>query len=192
VLVYWPFGLVAVGLVKLVQAARSSERLAGGIFVTVGILLAAEVTLGLNISVDDWWPIAIIALELLIITRSSRRSRRGATPASSEAELSEFSFWSGKVRRSASAAFARADLTAVMGGIELDLRGASAAPTGAVIDVFVMWGGIEIRVPPDWAVSNDVTVLLGGADDHSSGAQDARSRLVVRGLCIMGGIEIKT
>jgi len=191
-LIYWPFGFAAVGLVKIVQARSGAERVAGGIFTAVGLLLAAEITLGWNVSVDDWWPLAIVALGILIITRSSRRARAAASPASSEADLSEFSFWSGKVRRSASAAFGRADLTAVMGGIELDLRGATAAPGGAVIDVFVMWGGIEIRVPPDWAVSNDVTVLMGGADDHSTGAQDASSRLVVRGWCIMGGVEIKT
>ncbi len=191
-LVYWPFGLVAVGLVKVVQASTLSERLAGGLLALVGFLFAAEVTFRWDVSVDDWWPVAIIALGVLILTRSVRRSRETATPASSEARLSEFSFWSGKVRRSASPAFQRADLTAVMGGIELDLRGASTAPSGAVIDVFVMWGGIEIRVPPDWAVSNDVTVLLGGAEDRSSGTQDASSRLVVRGICLMGGIEIKT
>ena len=49
--------------------------------------------------------------------------------------------------------FRRADLTAIMGGVEVDLRGASTGQE-AVIDVFAWWGGIEITVPPDWAVSN--------------------------------------
>ena len=111
-------------------------------------------------------------------------------PADADARVSEFAFWSGKQRRTASPSFERGDLTAVMGGVELDLRGSTTAPGGAVIDVFVMWGGIEIWVPPDWAVANEVTVLLGGAEDRSTGAQDARSRLTVRGFCIMGGIEI--
>jgi hypothetical protein len=165
---------------------------AGGLLIVVGSLLAAEHVFGWNVSVEDWWPLALVAFGILLITRSTRRSRRDGEPATTEGRLSEFSVWSGKVRRVTSPAFQRADLTAVMGGIELDLRGATAAPAGAVIDVFIMWGGIEISVPPDWAVSNDVLVLMGGAEDHSSGSQDARSRLVVRGFCLMGGIEIKT
>ena len=88
--------------------------------------------------------------------------------------------------------FRRGDLTAIMGGIELDLRGASTANGEAVIDLFVMWGGIEIWVPPDWAVSNEVGLLMAGAEDKSTGTQAARHRLVVRGFAIMGGVEIKT
>jgi radical SAM superfamily enzyme YgiQ (UPF0313 family) len=81
----------------------------------------------------------------------------------------------------------RADLTAIMGGVEVDLRGASTGGQEAVIDVFAWWGGIEITVPPDWAVSNQVVVFMGGVDDSSSGTQDARNRLVVRGFVVMGG-----
>lgn len=190
VLIYWPLGVVAVGLVKFVQATGTSGRVAGGVIASVGLLLTAQETLGWNVSVDDWWPIALIVLGVLILTRSSGRAMSEAVPAAADAQVSEFAFWAGKVRRTASPAFQRADLTAVMGGVELDLRGATAAPGGAVIDVFVMWGGIEIWVPPDWAVSNEVMVLMGGADDKSTGAQDARSRLTVRGFCVMGGIEI--
>jgi hypothetical protein len=148
VLIYWPLGIVAVGLVKVVQASGTSGRLAGGLLTAVGLLLTAQETLGWNVSVEDWWPLALIALGVFILTRSADRSRPDTPPATPDAQVSEFAFWSGKVRRTASAAFQRADLTAVMGGVDLDLRGATAAPGGAVIDVFAMWGGIEIWVPP--------------------------------------------
>ena len=100
--------------------------------------------------------------------------------------------WACKQRRVSSTTFRHADLTAIMGGIELDLRQAATANGEAVVDLFVMWGGVEIWVPPDWAVSNQVGLLMGGAEDKSSGTQDARHRLVVRGFVLMGGIEIKT
>lgn len=189
ILRWWPLGLVAVGLLKLVQANGASGRLAGGVLSAFGLLLLADETLGWDVNAEDWWPLALVAFGALLLVRSG--GRRGvAEPADADTRLSEFAFWSGKVRRTASAAFQRADLTAVMGGVELDLRGSTAAPGGAVVDVFVMWGGIEIWVPPDWAVSNEVSVLMGGAEDKSTGAQDARNRLTVRGFCIMGGIEI--
>ena len=54
----------------------------------------------------------------------------------------------GVIRRSNSQTFEGADLTAVMGGCEIDLRQASMAPGGeAVIDVFAFWGGIDVKVP---------------------------------------------
>ena len=88
---------------------------------------------------------------------------------------SEFAIWSGMQRRVASPAFRRAELTAIMGGIEVDLRQAGTENGEAVIDVFVMWGGIEITVPPDWAVSNQVTPIMGGAEDKSTGTQQAQT-----------------
>jgi hypothetical protein len=116
----------------------------------------------------------------------------GVAGSSTEESLTEVAFWAGKQRRVASASFRRGDLTAVMGGIELDLRAAGTATGEAIIDVFVMWGGIEIWVPPDWAVVNKVGVLMAGVEDKSTGTQDARNRLIVRGFVVMGGLEIKT
>jgi hypothetical protein len=115
-----------------------------------------------------------------------------AGPATSESTLSEFAMWAGKQRRVASTTFRHADLTAIMGGIELDLRQAATVNGEAVVDLFVMWGGVEIWVPPDWAVSNQVGLLMGGAEDKSTGTQDARHRLTVRGFVLMGGVDIKT
>jgi predicted membrane protein len=190
VLRYWPLGLVAVGLLKLLQSTGASGRMAGGLLLLFGLLLSAENVLGWNVEIEDWWPLALVGVGLLIVSRAFARGPALAGPASAGERVSEFAIWSGKVRRNASPAFQRADLSAIMGGVELDLRGATAAPGGAVIDVFVMWGGVEIWVPPDWAVNNEVVVLMGGAEDKTAGRQDARNRLTVRGLCIMGGIEI--
>ena len=112
--------------------------------------------------------------------------------AMNDVSVSEVAVWAGKQRRVAESSFRRADLTAIMGGVELDLRAAGTASGEAVIDVFVMWGGIEIWVPPGWAVVNKVGVLMGGVEDKSTGTQDARHRLIVRGFVVMGGMEIKT
>jgi len=189
VLRYAPLGLVAVGLLKVVQSNGTSGRLAGGLLTFFGLLLSAEWILYWDVRVQDWWPLVLVALGLVIVTRALRGRTEG-DPEASQARVSEVAVWSGKVRRISSPAFQRADLTAVMGGVELDLRGASTAPNGAVIDVFVMWGGVEIWVPPDWSVANEVVVIMGGAEDKSTGVQDARNRLTIRGFCIMGGVDI--
>ena len=195
VLRFWPLGVVLAGFVKFVQSETTSGRMVGGLIMVVGTVWTADSVFGWPIDVGDLWPMALIALGLVIISRAVRDtgSAAGDGPAATggDASLSEFAIWAGKQRRNASPNFRRADLTAVMGGVELDLRGASTATGEAVIDVFVMWGGVEIWVPPDWAVSNQVGLLMGGAEDQSTGTQDARHRLIVRGFVVMGGLEIK-
>ena len=208
ILRFWPLGLVLIGALKLFRPAEQSGRVFGGLLMLVGLGFTAEFVFGWPIDFDDWWPVVLIAIGGVILWRARGLGSTGATfgagsytdvtvegmpePVTQEQRLSEFATWSGKQRRVASSNFRQADLTAIMGGIELDLRGASTATGEAVVDVFVMWGGIEITVPPDWAVSNDVTVLMGGAEDKSTGTQEAKHRLIIRGFCLMGGLEIKT
>jgi predicted membrane protein len=211
---YWPTILIAVGLAKIFQGRGSSGRVFGGILALVGSAMVAERVFDLPIDVGDWWPMILVFLGIVIISRARGLRGRAAqalpgqpgepdlatlgAPAhtaatlSNEATVSEFAMWAGKQRRLSSTAFRHADLTAIMGGIELDLRQAATANGEAVVDLFVIWGGVEIWVPPDWAVSNQVGLLMGGAEDKSSGTQDAKHRLIVRGFVLMGGVEIKT
>lgn len=195
VLRFWPLVFVAVGLTKLVQSDTTSGQVFGGFLSAIGVLLIADEFWTIDLEIGRLWPLALVAVGVFIVYRAARgESTSPATGAvSSDNQLSEFAFWSGKVRKNASPGFRRADLTAVMGGVELDLRGAStAAGQEAIIDVFVWWGGVEITVPPDWAVSNQIVAIMGGADDSSTGTQASTNRLIVRGFCIMGGVEIKT
>ena len=195
VLRFWPMVFVAVGLTKLVQSDTTAGQFFGGVLAVVGVTMIVDEFWAIDLDIDRMWPLALVVAGGFIVYRAARgESACGSEgPATSDSQISEFAFWSGKVRKNAAPAFRRADLTAVMGGVELDLRGASTASgQEAIIDVFVWWGGVEITVPPDWAVSNQVVAIMGGADDSSTGTQDATNRLIVRGFCIMGGVEIKT
>lgn len=194
VLRYWPLLLVAFGAARIVGTGCTSGRLSGGIMVAIGLWLTADQLWLIPIDFERWWPMIIVAVGALIIARAfgGGKERAPASQLTTDSAISEVAVWSGKVRRVTSPVFRRADLTAIMGGVEVDLRGASTGGQEAVIDVFAWWGGIEITVPPDWAVSNQVVAFMGGVDDNSSGTQDARNRLVVRGFVVMGGAEIKT
>lgn len=191
ILRFWPLGLVVIGAMKLFSGVGRSGRVAGGLLVLVGLGLTAEHVLGLPVSFDDWWPVVLIAFGVLVILRGRPTAPDGVA-ATEDQRFSEFATWAGKQRRVATPNFRHADLTAIMGGIEVDFRGAATANGEAVLDVFVMWGGIEIWVPPDWAVTNEVSPLMGGVEDRSTGGQGATHRLIVRGFVLMGGLEIKT
>jgi predicted membrane protein len=103
-----------------------------------------------------------------------------------------FSLLSGSKRRWGKSVFRGAEITAFMGGCELDLRDAlMSSGELAVVDVFVIMGGVNIFVPPNWTVSQEVEALLSGVHDktHSVPSNPAQ-HLLVRGTVVMGGVEI--
>src|SRR6185295_3589420 len=90
----------------------------------------------------------------------------GAGSADGQARLSLFAVWSSFRRTSNASPFRGGDITAIMGGGQLDLRLATI-PTGeeAVIDIVAVMGGVEILVPSTWEVSTPIFPFMGGVED---------------------------
>jgi hypothetical protein len=86
--------------------------------------------------------------------------------------------------------FRGGSVTAVIGGVELDLCKANLTGT-AYLDVVAFWGGIEIKVPAGWTVDARVVALMGAFENKvDSPATPGGPRLVVRGHAIMGAVVI--
>jgi predicted membrane protein len=187
---YWPAGIVAIGLAKLWQSRDGrGGAFAGTLLAIVGAALLLEASIATDVELRTLWPLLIVLLGASLVWRSIVGRRAPAGDAN--ATLSAVAVLGGMSRGNNSRTFRGGDLTAVMGGCEVDLRQA-AIDGEAVLDVFAMWGGIEIRVPEDWTVIVRVTPLLGGVEDKTRPPQGVGAhRLVVRGFVIMAGVEIR-
>jgi Domain of unknown function (DUF5668) len=86
---------------------------------------------------------------------------------------------------------AHVEVSAVMGGCDIDLRDAAPSAQPLVIQVFAMWGGIDIRVPPGWLVQNEAWPILGGIVDSTTRPAIPTHRVILRGNAFMGGVEVK-
>jgi hypothetical protein len=117
----------------------------------------------------------------------------GSAHAGDTAEfVRSFAMLSGHELRPVSRPFRGADLSAIMGGIKLDLTSARMEGDSAVIEIFAFWGGVEIYVPPDWTVTSEVTTLLAGFIDKRRPTTVVPTKhLVVKGMVVMAGVEIK-
>jgi predicted membrane protein len=208
---FWPVGLVAIGALKLSHSHKGSGAVAGFLFLFVGMWLLLEELTVFRIRLTDIWPLLLVVFGIYLVWRGVsssgepgacvRRSARadrlepGETPLrvsdDGSSRLSAVAILGAFSRGSNSKAFRGADLTAIMGGCEVDLR--NAAINGeAYVDVFALWGGIEIRVPDNWTIESHVVPILGGVDDQTRPPQNATMhRLILRGFAIMGGVEIK-
>jgi predicted membrane protein len=137
-----------------------------------------------------FWPIVFVVAGGAIVWQGLRARQRVAT-LDDQTTVSGMAVVGGVKTSSQSQSFKGGELTAIMGGCEVDLR--QAAINGeAVIDVFAMWGGIEIKVPEQWNVSVRVTPLLGGVENKTRPLSGATAHtLVLRGMVVMGGVEVR-
>lgn len=190
---YWPAGLVALGLLRLWHAARDGHGWVGGLFfIAVGTWMLIERITYIRIDAREIFPLFLVFIGGYLVWRGFGGAPRVGT-RDGNSRFSSVAVMSGCIRRSNSQAFEGADVTAIMGGCEIDLRQASIAPgTDAVIDVFAFWGGVDIKVPEDWTVITRAVPIMGGIEDKSmSPPASSEKRLVIRGLVIMGGVAIK-
>lgn len=190
---YWPVGLVAIGVLKIWQALRAGHGwFSGLLFVGLGTWMLLEHVIYFTINARALLPLGLVAIGAYMVWRGFGGERRERV-SDGHSSFSALAIMGGVARRSSSQAFTGADLTAVMGGCEIDLRQASIAPgSEAVIDVFAFWGGIDIKVPEDWTVSTRAMPLMGGVEDKTRAPQGMpEKRLVIRGIVVMGGVVIK-
>jgi predicted membrane protein len=137
---------------------------------------------------------AVIGPVMLVLVGGSvvwRAFNRSAPEGVGDAYIRTFAVFSGAELRP-TVPFEGAELTAVMGGVKLDLSNAPMARDTAVIDVFALMGGTEIFVPRDWDVTVRVVSLMGGCSDKRRPATGPATRhLIIQGMAVMGGVEIK-
>ena len=173
-------------------AVRITPQLMFGlVIILIGVVFTLD---SLDIVAADrflrYWPAALVLVGSVVVWQSLRGRRLRGNEAN-DAVVNAIAILSGVRRRSRSRSFRGGELTAFVGGCEIDLRDAEIHGE-AVFDVFAMWGGIEIRVPESWSVIGQMTPIMGGFEDSTRATGDARNHtLIVRGLVVMGGVEVK-
>ncbi|WP_313166870.1 LiaI-LiaF-like domain-containing protein [Massilia oculi] len=197
---FWPMLFVIVGTVKLCDTRTHGGTLLGAGLVGVGILLMLDRMDIIDFSWRTIWPLVLIGLGGFLVAKALRSKRAlghgvamvdGAPVDVGVGEVLDITaILGGYERRVTTQNFRGGEITAVMGGCELDMRGASIQGE-AVINVFAFWGGVTIKCPPDWAIVLHGTPILGGFEEKTIAPPDNSKRLVIRGYAIMGGVEIR-
>jgi len=188
----WPLAVIGLGFVVFTQALDTGGRVNGGVLMVFGTFLLLN-RLGI-MEFGFWnlfWPLMLILIGINLVLQTFRID--GAAPANSADTVSLFAVWGGSQRTSNAERFRGGDMTAIMGGCELDLRQASIAPGEvATIDVLALMGGHVIKVPEHWSVVTRVIPFMGGIEDKRLAPKGgASTTLVLRGFVMMGGLEIK-
>ncbi|MER3522502.1 MAG: hypothetical protein C4326_00160 [Ignavibacteria bacterium] len=196
---YWPALLMVYGIVKILSPETHASRFLGVVLAFIGAALLVDRLDMFSFRLWDFWPLLLVALGVLLLFRSGALrtkvpSQRPTVPIETDnsSVVNAAAFFGGTVRNMHSKDFRGGELTAVMGGCEIDLHNAAIVHSPAVLDVFTLWGGIEIKVPPSWTVIFEGTPVMGGfADKTIKQSADENQKLIIRGTIIMGGVEVR-
>jgi predicted membrane protein len=201
---YWPVILVAFGLANAFLARDTGRGLFGGIVALSGLVLLAR-NLGF-IHGNVWqllWPVFLIFMGVSFLLRALKGGANPDTPVSpgfppvmsgGANVLNEFTVFGGVRRRVDSQEFEGGEVSAIFGGVEIDLRGASTKKDEVVIELNAIFGGVEMRVPDTWDVTVRGAGIFGGYEDKTMPRRDPasgkRPLLVITGSAVFGGVTV--
>lgn len=183
---WWPIFVIVGGILILLNDRKN--------YLWALLVIALGVVFQLKqlsiIDINPWqlfWPAVIVVVGLSIMT--SHKVPRKNIAASEREDVT--AVLSGSETKVQSKDFKASRITAVCGGVTLDLREATIKKE-ATIDLFSLWGGIEIYVPKNVIVKNNTSVILGGVENNTAvdAGRDAPVLHVV-GDVVMAGVEIK-
>jgi predicted membrane protein len=193
---FWPLAFIVVGTVKLCDTQTRGGQLIGGALISIGVLLMLDRMDVIDFSIRTVWPVLLIGFGAFTLYKAITGPRVAADGKSGHGTVGDsdiidcIAIMGGFERRVTTPNFRGGEVTAVMGGCDLDMRNSSIQGE-AVINVFAFWGGVTIKCPPDWTVVLQGTPIMGGFDEKTVAPPDGSKRLVIRGYAIMGGVEVR-
>lgn len=205
---FWPFGflnfifswkmiLVAVGLVLYF----TSENKTSGIVLMVigGFLLITDIS---GIPFSRLWrtalPLLLVVTGVILIMHAGLKGKRGSIEKVdvSADSLKEVAVLGGITKNIFSKSFKGGEVTAVLGGAEINLANSGLSEGSNVLEMTAILGGITLFVPDDWQIRTEIVSVLGAFTDNRPAGWpapgDTGNELIIKGFILLGGGEIKS
>lgn len=191
----FPMLLVAIGLV--ITLGSSGNRTSGVIVMAVGAFFLIPHIFRETFDVNMFWPAIFIIIGVIFIATKRRGWNVPVTKGLLGDDYIDYvNVFSGGERQIVSENFRGGRISAVFGGMELDLTKAKLATGVNEIEIACVFGGATLIVPDDWNITINVTPVLGGFTDSRKllpGRMiDPTKQLVIKGAVVFGGGEIKS
>ena len=140
--------------------------------------------------------ISSIVLILLLVRKSYSHTN---APNLDPHRVNATAILGGLTEPNASRDFRGGRLTALLGGVSVDLRHAEIIDKPAHIHVNAILGGVEMAVPQHWTVKKNIQPIAGGVDERrlpvprqdDDTPPDNAPDLIVTGSVLLGGLHIR-
>src|SRR5215475_3967568 len=188
---FWPMLLVLAGIVNLFNECK---RIWGVCLLIAGVLLQLGEFGIVHVTWALLWPVLVIGVGISLMWGSIQARKRGDADGdviTGPGALNELAIFSGVEKRIMGKNFRGGRLTAIFGGVEIDMWQAEMEGDTAILHVDAIFGGVELRVPDTWLVSSEGQGIFGGYSDTTrlnppNDPSRPRKTLVVRGMALFG------
>lgn len=192
---WWTLFIIVPCFITLFNPAQDKTGNIIGIIIGVLLLLYCQDVINFDIVWKLIIPIILVIIGLSFIFKNSignNISRKiKELNEKNNKELNEYaSTFSGQKLDFSKEEFNGAELSAVFGGLDLDLTKA-IIKNDVVITSSAIFGGIDIKVPRDVNVKVNSTSIFGGVDSKVQNSDDNKITIYINATCLFGGVEIK-
>ncbi len=183
---FWPLIFVVIGV--NVITTNPNKPLNGILFILFGIGFTAANIVGFNIW--EFWPVILIIIGISILFNNENASNSTGSSSSNDFENHNIAFWGSEISNN-SKSFKGGNISAMFGGIELDLSDAVVSKDGGTLNVNVAFGGIEIKAPRNSKVEVKGTGILGAFENNIKNNEEKKGgTLIINGSAMFGAVEI--
>jgi predicted membrane protein len=204
----WPMLLFVVGCIELCKIRYVS----GIILASIGIIFLLPLFPGTSFDrhfLTTWWPVFLIMTGILIFfsillkpkrVRWSHQTNKqkwnrgysGESGANQDGVINYDLVFSGIEQVVLDPVFKGGHVSAVFGGMELDLRRTSLAENETVLHIETVFGGVNIKAPAAWNIEIHSESVFGGVTDKRVMGQerDMTRKLVIVAEAVFGGVTI--
>lgn len=192
---WWTLFIIIPCAIGLVNEKEKTGNLIG-VIVGVVLLLACQDVLRFDIIRKLILPVILVAIGLSVIFKnvlgSKTRKEIKIIIDKNKTEKEEYcSTFSSQNLNFDGQSFSGTGVSAVFGGIKVDLTG--AVITGdVVINASAVFGGVDIIVPLEYNVKVESNSIFGGVSTkRSTKPVDGAPTVYVNATCVFGGVDIK-
>jgi predicted membrane protein len=161
---WWPLVIIVLGLSHMLSAHGNKKM--GLVFLIVGIIFQLSTLNRLNFTFFDlFWPAILLIIGINLLSRNSSFNKTSRQTVTESDYLDLFTIFSGAKNSYSSTDFKGGNLTAMFGGMEVDLSNIQTKEKEVTLHITAMFGGIDVVPPKGWKIITRGTPLFGGFDD---------------------------
>ncbi len=191
---WWTLFIIVPSIIGLFDNNNEKTGNIIGIVIGLLLLLACREIIDFRVVWKLFLPIILVIIGLSLIFKNtitnSINNKIKKINMNNKDNKEYISTFSGQKIDFSNEEFKGCSLSAVFGGLDLDLRDA-VIKEDVVINATSVFGGIEIRMPKNVNVKVNSTSIFGGVDNKSKSDNNSKVTIYVNATCLFGGVTLK-
>lgn len=194
----WQSLLIFIGVINVF---KRHARFPGLILILIGVTFLLPDAFDIPFETRQLiWPVLLIIIGLVIVLKTRNLKIPKYEDSDPEynintGKIDEVAIFGGGKRVISNQNLQGGNITAIFGGVDLDLTEADFADDYNVLEVTCIFGGVTVITKPEWDIQVHVASILGGFSDkrkvYKRDDLSSKKTLVIKGAAIFGGGEIK-